>query len=238
MSDNFSPDEGLKKTESNRVNSSNLHTFLKANSSPELTEKWKIKLEKEEIKNSLKIESFVVCIDIRNSTKLMINALDHKVFVDFISNVVTNFKEKIIDNHGIFDKFTGDGVLCHFPIFEDKDKEKIKEKIIIFLEECNNIFSIEYKKNLDSNLFPIEYKDIGLGIGVDYGRVNYSFLNNTFYAVGVPVVYACRLSSAPAHSVYLNIGAHLKIQSKNFKKESINIKHEGLINVYSRKYNI
>ena len=189
--------------------------------------------------NNLKVfskDSFVVCIDIRNSTKLMTISIDSKIFIDFIAELVQKFKHSIVECNGIFDKFTGDGVLCHFPIFNDSDKKNIRENVIWLFEKFNNIFTIEYNKHLKQKLFPIEFRDVGIGIGCDYGTVDYKIVNSTFYAVGLPVVYACRLSCAPARCVYLNIRAYLETQSKNFIKKSIDIKNEGAVNVYSREY--
>ena len=182
--------------------------------------------------------SFVICIDIRNSTKLMtIAALSESNdnFTEFIADLIEKFRKIIIDSDGIFDKFTGDGILCHFPILKE-NKEEIQENVIFIFEEFNNIFITEYQKRLKQKLFPIELKDTGIGIGCDYGEVDYKLLNGVFYAVGLPVVYACRLSCAPPQHVYLNVRAYQEIKSKNFIKTPLTIKNEGDVYVYSRSY--
>ena len=227
--------------------------LLEENTSPKtFGEIYKVILENEKLKTDNKqkriieeayfeLNSFVVNIDIRSSTKLMMNSLRHpKRYVDFISDLSKEFKNKIISLHGIFDKFTGDGVLCHFPIFDEKDNEKQNietlRKINDFFIYCNRIFFEKYADGQKDQppLFIVDFKEVGIGIGCDYGKVSYQIRKRIFYAVGAPVVYACRLSSAPANNIYLNRGAYLEFQKAKipFAKKSIPIKNERDIYIH------
>ena len=72
----------------------------------------------------------------------------------------------------------------------------------------------------------------GLGIGMDFGEVSLVNSRNELTVVGIPVVYACRMSSAKAGDTLLNQPAleELERQSLNEVKiieSEIQIKNEG-----------
>ncbi len=56
-------------------------------------------------------------IDIRRSTDLMLKAREPRLFADFVTGLCSKLKNLIVNNYGVFDKFTGDGVLAFFPDF-------------------------------------------------------------------------------------------------------------------------
>lgn len=58
--------------------------------------------------------------DLRRSTRAMDRMLDPKAFADWIEAMVIILRRIAIENNGVFDKFTGDGVLVHF--LEDECK--------------------------------------------------------------------------------------------------------------------
>src|SRR6185436_699940 len=62
-------------------------------------------------------DAFVMSIDIRRSTELMLKSRRPKLFAQFIVGLTQILREIVLSNHGIFDKFTGDGVLAFFPTF-------------------------------------------------------------------------------------------------------------------------
>jgi class 3 adenylate cyclase len=177
----------------------------------------------------------VVAIDIRRSTELMLKAKDPFSFGSFISGLTDQLKKCIIDNLGVFDKFTGDGLLAYFPDFYSGTNSITHA--LKATTECHTIFQEYYKTN--RNLFSTVLIDTGLGIGVDYGKINIVTVNSELTIVGVPVVYACRLSSAPANATYINQTAYDKIvelgSSVTFSEETLEIKHEGRISIYQLK---
>ena len=67
--------------------------------------------------NTEACQAFVLAIDIRRSTELMLKAKDPKTFKHFIMGLCDGFRGIILRNWGIFDKFTGDGVLAFFSDF-------------------------------------------------------------------------------------------------------------------------
>jgi len=62
-------------------------------------------------------EAFVLVADLRRSTELMLKATSPKAFGGFISELMDAVHAVITENHGVVDKFMGDGVLAYFPMF-------------------------------------------------------------------------------------------------------------------------
>lgn len=235
------PKEGYKTT------LEAIEFIIKAKVSDELFEK----LEKtgfiDALPKAITKNSFVVSIDIRKSTRLMELAKSESSFFTFISEFVRDSREKIDKAGGLFDKFTGDGILCHFIILEDTSKKdpkkeiigEVAEKILELCSELHDTFDKTYKKYIDQNFFKCE-PVVGLGIGVDFGEVSFSVIDEEFYAVGTPVVYACRLSDADAKQTYFNTRAFNKLPSaavkSEFKKDTFTPKNSDAMWIYSKTH--
>ena len=190
--------------------------------------------------NNFSKQSFVFCMDIRNSTKLMEYAKEQNKYCDFIEELIKDCKETVLKHNAIFDKFTGDGMLCHFitdPDNELLNNNKVIENVLKVSQTLHNHFYRVYQKYLHKEkLFKVELKDIGIGIGIDYGDVYYKYTNE-FYAIGEPVVYACRLANAEANNTYLNINAFQQVAAQaNFIKKLYKLKDDKEIYIYSREY--
>lgn len=173
-------------------------------------------------------EAVVVSIDIRRSTELMLKARRPELFSKFITELSQKLSEIILINFGIFDKFTGDGILAFFPKFYSG------EQAIVYAlkaaEECHKIFKEHYETSREC--FNVFIKDVGLGIGIDYGNVTLVNTRNELTVVGIPVVYACRMGGAKAGQTLLNQPAKEEIHRlcENYIKvtdSEINIKNEG-----------
>lgn len=171
--------------------------------------------------------AYVLAIDIRRSTELMLKARTPQKFASFITTLTMLLRECVLDNFGVFDKFTGDGILATFPEFfsgEDAGYHAINTAM-----QCHQIFEEVYREH--RNCFVAVLKDVGLGIGVDYGEVQFVEISTEFTVVGTPVVYACRMSGAPACQTLLNQPAYEQLFGKyfvfDFEEGEIEVKHEG-----------
>lgn len=178
-------------------------------------------------------ESVVVSIDIRRSTELMLKARKPEMFSKFITELSEKLSEVILSNFGVFDKFTGDGILAFFPRFYSGEHAIVRA--LKAAEECHSIFSEHY--NDSRTCFNVFIKDVGLGIGIDYGTVTLVNTRNELTVVGIPVVYACRMGGAKAGQTLLNQPAleemHRVLAGKFKAIESeINIKNEGTALAY------
>ncbi|MGE3537791.1 MAG: adenylate/guanylate cyclase domain-containing protein [Candidatus Tectimicrobiota bacterium] len=177
---------------------------------------------------------FVMSVDIRRSTELMLKARKPECFAAFIIELCQDIKNKITDFYGVFDKFTGDGILAFFPpFFSGPDAGILAVKAAM---QCHESFRRLYKSRRKS--FSSILTDVGLGIGIDYGDALLLQFEEALTVIGAPVVYACRLSSAPVGRTYLNQPAYEKIHERShmafhFSEEELCIKHEGSILAYS-----
>ena len=176
---------------------------------------------------------FIMSIDIRKSTELMLNAKDPKSYQGFIITLCTQLKQIILENYGVFDKFTGDGILAFFPQFysgEDAAYCAIKAAA-----ECHAFFSSHYKKK--RSCFTVIMKDIGLGIGIDFGETQLVNVQDWLTVIGTPVVYACRLSGAEAGHTLLNQRAYDEASRKfgefiTLQEYEQPFKHQGTVIAY------
>lgn len=189
-------------------------------------------------KNSTKCDTVVVSIDIRRSTELMLKARTPELFSKFITELSFKLSQIIISNYGIFDKFTGDGILAFFPKFYSGEQAVIRA--IKAASECHLIFKEHYDNSKDC--FNVFIKDVGLGIGIDYGNVTLVNTQSELTVVGVPVVYACRFSGAKAGETLLNQPAREEVMKQcphlaSFRESEINIKNEGIALGYNVSLN-
>ena len=176
-------------------------------------------------------KSCVISIDIRRSTELMLKASSHDNYAKFISGLSEKLKNIVVNNYGVFDKFTGDGILAYFPDFYSGEDSIVK--CILTAQECHRAFDEYYTAN--RNLFNVVIKT-GLGIGIDYGDTKLVRINNDQTIVGTPVVYACRLSNAPYGRTFINQKVFDNVKSKKLeielKETEIDLKNEGIGIVY------
>ncbi|WON94778.1 adenylate/guanylate cyclase domain-containing protein [Sphingobacterium sp. UGAL515B_05] len=185
----------------------------------------------------------VVSIDIRRSTELMLKAKNPTEYSDFITGLSDKLSKAIINNFGIFDKFTGDGILAFFPKFYSGEEAVLRA--LIAAEECHAIFDDHYKSSRDK--FTVFIKDVGLGVGIDCGTVSIANTSSELTVVGRPVVYACRFSGAKAGDTLLNLEPYEQLINmdhpmiKDIEESEIHIKNEGValafkVRIDSNKY--
>ncbi len=195
-------------------------------------------LESEEFRNlfeeSEACNAVVISVDIRRSTELMLKAREPKLYADFITNLCADLTRIILDNYGVFDKFTGDGILAFFPEFySGQDTPYLAIKAA---DECHSCFSMHYQAK--RNCFNSFLLDVGLGIGIDYGESHLVNIQDGLTVIGTPVVYACRMSGAKAGQTLLNQPAYEITSEKfgeyiNFQESEIDVKHEGRTLAYA-----
>jgi class 3 adenylate cyclase len=175
-------------------------------------------------------QAWVLSLDIRRSTELMLKARSPSDFATFIASLAESIKAIILRNFGVFDKFTGDGVLAFFPDFysgEDAGYLAVRTA-----SECHELFNSLYRAH--RSLFSIIPLETGLGIGIDRGEVSLVKIGVNLTVVGTPVVYACRLSSTKAGTTALNHGAYESLLNRygaqlSFDETALDIKHEGSV---------
>jgi class 3 adenylate cyclase len=177
--------------------------------------------------------AFVLSIDIRRSTDLMLKARQPKLYAEFILDLAVMLRQAILDNFGVFDKFTGDGVLGFFPEFYSGTDAGLWAVRAAF--KCQETFDAHYKSHRRS--FITVLKDTGLGIGLDFGRVEIVEIGADLTVVGTPVVYACRMSGARAGITLANQPAYERLFDQHlafcdFREVELDVKNEGRVVAY------
>ena len=183
-------------------------------------------------------EAYVISIDVRRSTELMLKARNAKDFARFITTLANKLREVIIKNYGVFDKFTGDGILAYFPV--NYSGQDAGLRVANAANECHKIFAEHYKES--RKYFTSVLNDVGLGIGVDFGKITIVKMHVELTIVGTPVVYACRLGGADAGETLVNQPAYEVLMEKfsecvDFTETSIHFKHEGNMLAYKIERN-
>jgi hypothetical protein len=186
---------------------------------------------KQKFLNQSKCDSFVMAVDIRWSTELMLNARSTADFARFVTDLSSKLMQIIKDDYGVFDKFTGDGILSFFPEFYTGPDAAYY--VIRAASQCHLAFDGLYKASRDS-FSPV--LKTGLGIGIDFGEVHLVEVAGELTVVGEPVVYACRFSGGEYGSTLLNQPAY-KIVSERFgpfcftRETEIKSKHDEHMNM-------
>lgn len=178
-------------------------------------------------------EAFIMSVDIRSSTELMLNAKTPEDFASFITGLCDKLTELVIDNGGILDKFTGDGVLAFFPTFYSGDDAGYRA--ILAATQAIDFFREHYKGH--RRCFRVVIVDTGLGVGIDWGTVHFVNIGESLSVVGTPVVYACRISSAPAGTICVNQPAKEVLNNKyqantTIEEMTLDIKGSGPVVAY------
>lgn len=178
-------------------------------------------------------DAVVMAVDIRRSTDLMLKARSPEDFAHFITELCARLMSILVDRYAVFDKFTGDGVLAFFPEFYS-GPDAIYYAVDA-ADKCHEAFASLYEES--RKLFTSILKDVGLGIGIDYGPVHLVQVAGGLTVVGGPVVYACRLSGGPSGMTLVNQPAYEAVSehcggSCFTAERELEVKHEGNLLAY------
>ena len=183
-------------------------------------------------------DAFVMSVDIRRSTELMLKARTPKLFAEFIVGLTRILRDIVLANHGIFDKFTGDGILAFFPTFYAGPDAGLW--LLKAAAEAHAAFAMHYERH--RHCFSTVLLDVGIGIGVDYGPAQIVQMGAEFTVVGQPVVYACRMAGARPGETLVNQPAYECLQAHHsvvcdFTTVELLVKNEGPTLAYAARLN-
>lgn len=184
-------------------------------------------------------EMAVLSVDIRKSTELMLSSKDPKLYADFLINLSRSMTSIVMNNYGVFDNFTGDGILALFPVFFSGDEAV--QHAVNAAALCHIAFD-EHYKGARSNFYTVK-ADAGLGIGIDFGNALLTSVINDLTAVGRPIVFACRLADSANRCTLLNESARQRlldfdVPGCELEETSAEFKHQGPILCYKAMVNL
>lgn len=140
--------------------------------------------------------SLVIVADIRRSQDLMTYGKDPGEYCERIVKFMSETRDILKRNCGIYDRFTGDGFVAYFS--EYMCQQQGKDFYDMMLKSCREIieFSEPFFAEWTSTIRKIPDTEIGLAIGVDDGVVSYRDINNQLFAIGDACVWATRMCTA------------------------------------------
>lgn len=146
--------------------------------------------------------------DIRKSTFAMESVIDAGVYARWIDGLVQLLRRIVHHYDGAFDKFTGDGVLAHFPELsvvrsklEGPPEAQMAELALTCA--CDMIMAFEEYSRYLVPYLTVTRDDFGAGVGLALDKASWSVDSmGAPIVVGRGVVHACRASdSSPAGSI-------------------------------------
>lgn len=159
-------------------------------------------------------ETVVIVGDIRRSQDLITYSTTPNSYRLNMIAFIEKVRKTVLGNMGIFDRFTGDGFICYFneylsQMFQ-KDLYKTAIKTCTYIQNDSKSFFEDWQRELQK----ISHDPIGLSIGIDAGKMDYSD-DTMMFAIGTPAVWASRMCTAGhAGDIVLNNRPYMKI-SKN-----------------------
>lgn len=160
-------------------------------------------------------DTVVVIGDIRKSQDLITYAVNPDTYRTNMATLIEKVRKVVLENMGIFDRFTGDGFIFYFNAYLSKKFHKDLYKTVINVcatiqKESKPLFD-EWQQGLQK----LSQEPIGLSIGVDSGIMNFSG-DGLMFAIGTPAVWATRMCAAGnAGDIIVNNIAHSKICNSN-----------------------
>lgn len=112
--------------------------------------------------------AIIVCVDMRQSTNLMLNVEDFDGYARVLAQWIAFAKQVTLHLGGWFDKFTGDGFLSFWEA--ERLDRKTYSAIFEFLHAINHNFLHEITRDIAHHAGALP-AGFGIGTGVDVGKV-------------------------------------------------------------------
>lgn len=167
--------------------------------------------------NTRNVLTASLCFDLRKSTFALEKAIDRKSHSAWLETLVRVLRSLTQQRRGVFDKFTGDGVLAHFPVYAF-ERRNGPQAVKFAVENCvgcawdmlaaANLCIDALQPNLS-----LRHKEFGAAVGVSFDDALWSIdTGGVPITVGRGVVEACRLSGGERGTVELTNAAYRRIE--------------------------
>jgi len=162
------------------------------------------------------VPTFTLSLDLRKSTSLMDQVEQAGAFAIWLESLSEICRKIVHDNGGIFDKFTGDGVIAHFAATErdaDERDNMIYDNALAsptiraqaeraFTCSCELVRAIQEHLKQLRPLLRFDIGTAGPSVGLAFDDASWSLdRDGRPIVVGKGVVNACRLTGAPAGAI-------------------------------------
>ncbi|KAA0579641.1 adenylate/guanylate cyclase domain-containing protein [Azospirillum sp. B21] len=198
------------------------------------------------------IDTITISLDLRKSTQMMEKAVQPEYFAKWLSAMVQVLRSIVHRHLGVFDKFTGDGILAHFLVRDIRALSgEMPRSGVLAAVSCADemieatsilLHAVQPFIRFDSGLF-----GAGVGIARDWAHWE-NDRDNQLIVVGTGVVDACRMSSgAKAGRILMTVNTFhnfmddggcpgLKCRPKNFIAKGYPEDHQYRVWVLSRTH--
>ncbi len=157
------------------------------------------------------IKTATISVDLRQSTFAMESAINKKEYADWVEGFVQILRRITHDNSGVFDKFTGDGVIVHFIASAFEKWSTAEQALVRQAVKCGWEMMYAVREHL-GDLRPLLSLDnfrVGAAVGVAVDDAMWSVdRSGNPIVVGRGVVHACRANVTPAMTMSLTNRAY------------------------------
>jgi len=155
-------------------------------------------------------DTLVMVADIRRSQDLITYGMSPNTYREQIIGFLTEIRKILLEDYGIYDRFTGDGYIAYFNSFVCRMGGRDYYEMV--LDACSRIqaFAEDYFDNWARQIRKIPIEPIGLSIGIDCGIVDFKDIDDQLFAIGDACVWATRMCSAGKRGqvIFNNIPYH------------------------------
>lgn len=161
-----------------------------------------------------RVPTATVSLDLRKSTSLMDQVEDRQAFAVWLEGLSEICREIAHDNFGIFDKFTGDGIIAHFAEAEMTEEPNPGNSVLrAFTCACELIRAVDIHLDALRPRLRFNIAASRPAVGIAFDVASWSLdRDGRPIVVGKGVVNACRLNSGDAGWIQMayNMKRHLK----------------------------
>lgn len=161
-------------------------------------------------------ETVVIVGDVRRSQDLITYGFNPDTYRSNMVSYIETVRKLVLENKGIFDRFTGDGFICYFNKYLSQMFHR--DLYISVLDVCIEIQtkSKSFFNKWQQEIQKVSHDTIGLSIGIDAGKIDFSN-DSMMLAIGTPAVWATRVCTAgDAGDIILNNIPHARICDGEF----------------------
>ncbi|MDP2330001.1 MAG: hypothetical protein Q8M19_04805 [Reyranella sp.] len=159
-----------------------------------------------------------ISLDLRRSTFAMDSATDKKAYADWMEGFVETLRRVTKENNGVFDKFTGDGVIAHFLVGEasvtggisQDEKEAVKAAVKCGWEM---IYAVMHLMERLRRILSLDNAKMGPSVGLAIDDAIWSVdRRGGPIVVGRGVVQACRANAGEAGTMQMTNAAFVRLE--------------------------